>query len=60
MAGPSRRFRFRRTAIAVLNSLMGLPPVVVGLIVYLLLCASGPFGVWVCCSPPRRWIMRGR
>ena len=40
-----RRFRFRRTAIAVLNSLMGLPPVVVGLIVYLLLSRSGPFGV---------------
>ena len=40
-----RRFRFRRTAIAVLNSLMGLPPVVVGLIVYLLLSRAGPFGV---------------
>lgn len=40
-----RRFRFRRTAIATLNALMGLPPVVVGLIVYLLLSRSGPFGV---------------
>lgn len=40
-----RRFRFRRATIAVLNSLMGLPPVVVGLIVYLLLSRSGPFGV---------------
>ena len=40
-----RRFRYRRTAIAVLNALMGLPPVVVGLIVYLLLSRSGPFGV---------------
>ncbi len=40
-----RRFRFRRTAIAVLNAFMGLPPVVVGLIVYLLLSRSGPFGV---------------
>jgi tungstate transport system permease protein len=39
------RFRFRRTAIASLNALMGLPPVVVGLIVYLLLSRSGPFGV---------------
>jgi tungstate transport system permease protein len=28
-----------------LNALMGLPPVVVGLIVYLLLSRSGPFGV---------------
>jgi tungstate transport system permease protein len=41
-----RRFRHRRTAIAVLNALMGLPPVVVGLIVYLLLSRSGPFGVF--------------
>jgi tungstate transport system permease protein len=41
-----RRFRFRRTAIAVLNAMMGLPPVVVGLIVYLLLSRSGPFGVF--------------
>ncbi|KZY06531.1 MULTISPECIES: ABC transporter permease [unclassified Sulfitobacter] len=40
-----RRFRYRRWAIAVLNALMGLPPVVVGLIVYLLLSRSGPFGV---------------
>lgn len=41
-----RRFRHRRTVIAVLNALMGLPPVVVGLIVYLLLSRSGPFGVF--------------
>ena len=40
-----RRFRFRRATIAVLNALMGLPPVVVGLVVYLLLSRSGPFGV---------------
>jgi len=40
-----RRFRFRRTAIATLNAFMGLPPVVVGLIVYLLLSREGPFGV---------------
>lgn len=40
-----RRFRFRRMTIAVLNALMGLPPVVVGLVVYLLLSRSGPFGV---------------
>jgi tungstate transport system permease protein len=40
-----RRFRFRRGVIAVLNALMGLPPVVVGLIVYMLLSRSGPFGV---------------
>jgi len=40
-----RRFRYRRVSIAALNALMGLPPVVVGLIVYLLLSRSGPFGV---------------
>ena len=39
-----RRFRMRRIIIAVLNALMGLPPVVVGLIVYILLSRSGPFG----------------
>ncbi|MFY0659436.1 MAG: ABC transporter permease [Shimia sp.] len=41
-----RRFRFRRFVIATLNALMGLPPVVVGLIVYLLLSRAGPFGVF--------------
>ncbi len=39
------RYRFRRLVIAVLNALMGLPPVVVGLVVYLMLSRSGPFGV---------------
>jgi len=40
-----RRFRWRRGVIALLNALMGLPPVVVGLVVYVLLSRSGPFGV---------------
>lgn len=39
------RFKFRRLAIAILNALMGLPPVVVGLIVYIILSRSGPLGV---------------
>jgi len=39
-----QRFRYRRTVIAILNALMGLPPVVVGLIVYLFLSRAGPFG----------------
>lgn len=38
------RFPGRRAVIVVLNSLMGLPPVVVGLTVYLLLSRSGPLG----------------
>ena len=40
-----QRFRFRRLVISILNALMGLPPVVVGLIVYIVLSRSGPFGV---------------
>jgi len=38
------RFPGRRVAIVALNALMGLPPVVVGLVVYLLLSRSGPLG----------------
>ncbi|MCZ4280570.1 ABC transporter permease [Kiloniella laminariae] len=38
------RFPGRRTVNAFLSSLMGLPPVVVGLVVYLLLSRSGPMG----------------
>ena len=41
-----KRFRARRGVIALLNAMMGLPPVVVGLIVYILLSRSGPFGVF--------------
>lgn len=39
------RFPGRRLVIIVLNALMGLPPVVVGLLVYLMLSRSGPLGV---------------
>ena len=38
------RFRGRESVIVLLNALMGLPPVVVGLTVYLLLSRSGPLG----------------
>jgi tungstate transport system permease protein len=38
------RFPGRRTVIVFLNALMGLPPVVVGLLVYLLLSRAGPLG----------------
>lgn len=38
------RFPGRRGVIVTLNALMGLPPVVVGLAVYLLLSRSGPLG----------------
>jgi tungstate transport system permease protein len=38
------RFRGRPAVIVLLNALMGLPPVVVGLAVYLLLSRAGPLG----------------
>jgi tungstate transport system permease protein len=38
------RFRGRRVLIVALNALMGLPPVVVGLLVYLMLSRAGPLG----------------
>jgi tungstate transport system permease protein len=40
------KFRGREFVIVVLNALMGLPPVIVGLIVYLALSRSGPLGSW--------------
>jgi tungstate transport system permease protein len=40
------RFRGRETVIVTLNALMGLPPVVVGLAIYLALSRSGPLGAW--------------
>jgi len=39
-----RPFRGRRVAIVILNALLGLPSVVVGLAVYLLLSRAGPLG----------------
>jgi len=38
------RFPGRQLALVLLNALMGLPPVVVGLVVYLVLSRSGPLG----------------
>ena len=38
------RFPARRALVVLLNALMGLPPVVVGLVVYLLLSRAGPLG----------------
>jgi len=40
------QFPGHRPAVVLLNALMGLPPVVVGLVVYLLLSRSGPLGSW--------------
>jgi tungstate transport system permease protein len=38
------RFRGRGAVVVLVNALLGLPPVVVGLVVYLLLSRSGPLG----------------
>src|ERR1700683_5577845 len=38
------RFRGRGVLVVIANALLGLPPVVVGLAVYLLLSRSGPLG----------------
>ncbi len=40
------RFPGRQALIVVLNALLGLPSVVVGLVVYLLLSRAGPLGSW--------------
>lgn len=40
----STSFRFKRLLVRILNALMGLPPVVAGLFVYLLLTRRGPLG----------------
>jgi len=42
----SLQFPGRQVIVVVINALMGLPPVVVGLLVYLLLSRSGPLGVF--------------
>lgn len=40
------RFPGRHTIIVLLNAMMGLPPVVAGLLIYLLLSRAGPLGSW--------------
>ncbi|KAA3629288.1 MAG: ABC transporter permease subunit [Proteobacteria bacterium] len=40
------RFPGRGAVVIVLNALMGLPPVVAGLMIYLLLSRAGPLGSW--------------
>ncbi len=40
----SRSFHGRSLVVAIINTFMGVPPVVVGLVVYLLLSSSGPLG----------------
>jgi tungstate transport system permease protein len=51
------RFPGREVVIVVLNALMGLPPVVVGLAVYLLLSRSGPLGPWGLLFTPQAMVI---
>ena len=51
------RFRGREGCIVVLNALMGLPPVVVGLMVFLLLSRSGPLGSWGILFTPQAMVI---
>jgi tungstate transport system permease protein len=51
------RFRGREAVIVILNALMGLPPVVVGLVVFLLLSRSGPLGSWGLLFTPQAMVI---
>ena len=51
------RFRGREAAIVLLNALMGLPPVVVGLAVFLTLSRSGPLGSWGLLFTPQAMVI---
>ncbi len=42
----TEEFVGKRVAIVILNSMMGIPTVIVGVLVYLILSRSGPFGEW--------------
>lgn len=51
------RFPGRGAVIVVFNALMGLPPVVAGLVVYLMLSRSGPFGSFALLFTPTAMII---
>jgi len=51
------RFPGREVLIVILNALMGLPPVVVGLAVFLLLSRSGPLGSWGLLFTPQAMVI---
>ena len=51
------RFRGREAVIVVLNALMGLPPVVAGLAIFLLLSRSGPLGTWGLLFTPQAMVI---
>ena len=51
------RFHGREAVIVILNALMGLPPVVVGLAIFLLLSRSGPLGSWGLLFTPQAMVI---
>lgn len=51
------RFPCREGVIVALNAMMGLPPVVVGLVIYLVLSHSGPLGFWQLLFTPQAMII---
>src|SRR5580765_7820087 len=50
-------FRGRDAVIVFLNAMMGLPPVVIGLVVYLALSRSGPLGEWGLLFTPQAMVV---
>lgn len=50
-------FRGRDGVIVLLNTMMGLPPVVIGLVVYLALSRSGPLGAWGLLFTPQAMVI---
>ena len=50
-------FHFKRIILVILNSLMGIPPVVVGLIVYFIFASGGPLGVFQLLYTPSAMIV---
>ena len=50
-------FYFKKIILVVLNSLMGIPPVVVGLIVYFIFASGGPLGVFQLLYTPTAMII---
>lgn len=52
-----KEFPLRKAVVMVINTLMGLPPVIAGLFVYLLLSRSGPLGYLGILHSPKAMII---
>ena len=52
-----KKFFFKNYLLVFINALMGIPPVVVGLIVYFLFARGGPFGVFEILYTPKAMII---